>query len=43
VAIGSYDEKMRLLNCLTWRLVKEFEHKTNLSEYDDFVIIIIII
>ena len=28
---------MRLLNCLTWRLIKEFDHKTNLSEYDDFV------
>ena len=32
---------MRLLNCLTWRLIKDFEHKTTLSEYDDFVPLII--
>jgi WD40 repeat protein len=38
LAIGSYDEKVRLFNCLTWKVVTEFEHKTSVVEYNDALI-----
>lgn len=35
LAIGSFDEKVRLLNCLTWKLIIELEHKANFLEAED--------
>jgi WD40 repeat protein len=43
IAIGSYDEKVRLLNTTTWKPVTEFEHKAPGTEdsvcvYDEVVV-----
>ncbi|KRX10945.1 WD40-repeat-containing domain [Pseudocohnilembus persalinus] len=39
LAIGSYDEKVRLVNTLTWNIIIELEHKSNLQHYNsDFAI-----
>ena len=32
LSIGSYDEKIRILNCLTWKLIVELEHQTSINE-----------
>ena len=32
LSIGSYDEKVRILNCLTWKLIIEFEHQSTINE-----------
>lgn len=37
LAVGSYDEKIRIFNCLTWKLVTELEHKSALSNVIDAV------
>ncbi|EAS04393.2 WD repeat WRAP73-like protein, putative (macronuclear) [Tetrahymena thermophila SB210] len=38
VAIGSYDEKIRLVNTLTWKIITELEHKANIKEYSNAVV-----
>eukprot|EP00825_Cyclidium_porcatum_P005999 TRINITY_DN12947_c0_g1_i4.p1 TRINITY_DN12947_c0_g1~~TRINITY_DN12947_c0_g1_i4.p1 ORF type:complete len:438 (+),score=78.06 TRINITY_DN12947_c0_g1_i4:103-1416(+) len=37
-AIGSYDEKIRLVNNLSLKLITELEHKSNLGSYQNLVI-----
>ena len=32
LSIGSYDEKIRILNCLTWKLIVELEHQNTIFE-----------
>jgi len=32
LSIGSYDEKVRILNCLTWKLIVELEHQQTIFE-----------
>lgn len=32
LAIGSFDEKARILNCLTWKLIIEFEHPSAIND-----------
>lgn len=31
LAIGSYDDKIRLLNCITWKVIAELEPKAQLN------------
>ncbi|KAL4433385.1 hypothetical protein ABPG74_017489 [Tetrahymena malaccensis] len=38
IAIGSYDEKIRLLNTLTWKVITELEHKANIKEYSNAIV-----
>lgn len=37
LAVGSYDEKVRVFNTLTWKMITEFEHKSSLTETVDIV------
>lgn len=39
IAIGSYDEKIRIINTVSMRLITEFEHKAVLNQYKDIVVI----
>ena len=39
IAIGSYDEKIRIINTVSMRMITEFEHKALLSQYKDIVVI----
>jgi hypothetical protein len=38
LAVGSYDEKVRIFNTLTWKMIVEFEHKNSLTENVDLLI-----
>jgi len=38
LAVGSYDEKVRLFNCLTWKVITEFEHKSQITDVPDLLI-----
>jgi WD40 repeat protein len=38
LAIGSYDEKIRLINLVSLRLVVELEHKAQITSYKDLVV-----
>lgn len=37
LAIGSYDEKIRILNCLTWKLIIELDHQINTTNENNSV------
>lgn len=37
LSIGSYDEKMRLLNCLTWKLIIECDHQISSNTSEDIL------
>ena len=39
LAIGGYDQKIKLLNYITYKLMLEFEHSTKLSSQDLVIII----
>ncbi len=38
LAVGSYDEKIRLFNCLSWKVITEFEHKSLLTDLSDTLV-----
>jgi len=37
LAVGSFDEKIRLFNTLTWKPITEFEHKGTITDTLDLV------
>jgi WD40 repeat protein len=38
LAVGSYDEKVRLINLVSLRLITELDHKPQLTQYKDIIV-----
>ena len=38
LAVGSYDQVVRIFNCLTWDLITEFKHTKNVQKKEDMFI-----